>query len=200
MGKERFLRMSANGYTENIIARRVLHIFSPIFLVYYFVPEDTWIGLAKEVLLLVILLAVLVSELVRIIFRPRIFGLKHFEQKQISAYVWASFGFAMAFLLFESVLVVPVIFGMAWIDPLCGWLRRKKRGYPLVPLVGYAVMMMFTLLLISDFSLPKVIMMGLASSPVAIASEYPNLRYMDDDFTMVFFPLLALALLNPIFP
>ncbi|MCK5547460.1 MAG: hypothetical protein KAI64_00490, partial [Thermoplasmata archaeon] len=114
--------MKESRKPDFFIARRVLHICAPVFLVYYLVPEDSWIGLSKRVALLVVLLVVLLVELFRVALGLEFLGLKKYEKSQMSAYAWASFGFAMAFLFFDRALVVPVIFGMAWIDPLCGYL------------------------------------------------------------------------------
>jgi len=178
------------------LARRVLHMCAPVFLIYYLVPDDCWIGVPKTIALLVILLVVVLSDFLRILFGFRFFGLRPYERTRISAYAWASLGFALAFLLSNPVLVVPVIFGMAWIDPLCGWLRKKKVGYPLIPLNAYAIMMFLALFALSDFTVPKIIVLALVGSMVAIGAEYPNLKHLDDDFTMVLFPLLALALVD----
>jgi hypothetical protein len=195
MGKERFPGMNKNGMTPGAIARTILHMSAPIFLVYYLVPEDTWIGVSKSIVLLVVLIVVLLVELSRILFGFRFFGLREYEGDYISAYAWASFAFALAFLLFDFRLVVPVIFGMAWIDPMCGWLRRENRKmYPWIPLLAYAIMTAIILFLVSDFPVVKLVIFSLVGSAVATASEYPNLKHINDDFTMVMFPLIALTL------
>ncbi len=147
----------------------------------------------KRIALHCILTIVLIIELIRMTFELKIFGLKEHESKRVSAYVWASFGFALAFLLFEPVLVVPVIFGMAWIDPLCGWLREKGRGYPVVPIIVYAFLMLTILLLISNYSVLKIIILAVVGSITAISSEHPDLKHVDDDFLMVIIPLVILA-------
>lgn len=190
--------MSGRPKSDDIIARRILHICAPVFLIYYYIPDDCWIGIPKRIALLVILLIVLFVELFRILLGLEFFGLKYYEKKQVSAYAWASLGFALAFLIFNPVLVVPVIFGMAWIDPLCAYLRKRKIGYPIIPLAGYALIMLPTLFIISDFAVVKIIALTAIGSITAIGSEYPNLKYIDDDFTMVFFPLVALTLVDVI--
>ena len=84
---------------------------------------------------------------------------------------------------------------MAWIDPLCGWVRRKdRRLYPWSPLVAYAVLAAAILFLVSDFPVVKLVLLSIVGSVVAIASEYPKLKHLNDDFTMVIFPLMAMTL------
>lgn len=178
------------------LARRVLHMCAPVFLIYYLVPDDSWIGIPKSIALLVILLIVFLGDFLRVLFDIGFFGIRPYERIRISAHAWASLGFVLAFLLFNPVLVVPVVLGMAWIDPLCGFLRRKKFGYPLIPLNAYAIIMFLSLFVLSDFAIPKIIVLALVGSMVAIAAEYPNLKLLDDDFTMVLLPLLALALID----
>jgi hypothetical protein len=196
MGKERFPGMSEEREGDQGLARRFVHMCAPVFLVYYLVPNDCWIGVPKNIALLVILLVVLLSDFVRILLGLGFYGLRSYECARISAYSWASLAFAIAFIAFRFELVVPVIFGMAWIDPLCGYLRKKKKGYPLVPIIAYAILAFLILYFLSDFYILKVVILAVVGSTVAIASEYPNLKHMDDDFLMVIMPLLALAFID----
>ena len=179
-------------------ARRFLHLCAPVLLVYYAIPDDCWIGVPKRVALLVILVAVLLAELLRLVLRADLPELRPYERAQVSAYAWASFAYALAFLFFDPALVVPVILGMAWIDPLCSF-SRKHEIYPVAPLAAYVLLMAVALWLVSGYGPARVIVLSMVGGAVEIASEYPKLGFMDDDFAMVFFPLLALSLVNLVF-
>ena len=81
--------MSEDGMTPGATARTMLHMSAPIFLIYYLVPEDTWIGVSRSIVLLLVLIVVLLVELSRILFGFRFFGLRKYEGDYISAYAWA---------------------------------------------------------------------------------------------------------------
>ncbi len=177
--------------------RRVFHLCAPIFLVYYLVPYDMWgIGVTKHFTLLMILLVVLIIEAVRM-FREKIFfGLRDYEGRQISAFAWAGVGITLAFLFFSKTFVVPVIFGMAWIDPLIGELKKRegKIPYPVLPAISYAIIFSIFVFFLSNLSVLVILVLTIVGTVSAILAEYPHIKYIDDDFLMIFVPLVTLTL------
>ncbi|MDX1534489.1 MAG: hypothetical protein R3291_02590 [Thermoplasmata archaeon] len=182
-------------WDEGPILRRAIHIASPVFLAYYLLPEDLGIGLPKLLVAALLWLVTLVIELLRLLGRLEILGIRDYERGQISAYFWGGTGLFLGLALFPPAFVVVAMFGMAWIDPLCA-LTRRRGGYPWVPLVAYLALAGVGLALLTAFSLPAVLSVALVAAVVAIAAEYPRLRWIDDDFTMFMVPLLAMTALG----
>ena len=178
--------------------RRVFHLVSPVFLAYYWVPDPLPGGVAREALLILFVATAMAIEVVRIALRIPIFGMRGYESERISAYAWGTMGLLLGFLLFPMILVIPVFCGMAWIDPLCAW-SRKAKIYPWLPAIGYAAVFAGLLFAQRALAIAEVVAFTAIAVPLAILSEYPDLRWIDDDFLMTVVPLVILtAALGPI--
>lgn len=174
--------------------RRVVHISTPLFLVYYFLPDPLWTGGPTRVLgLLILLSVVLIGEGLRLVYRPKIIGMRDYEQSNISAATWAAIGMTFTFLFFPIGYAAPALMGMAWVDPVIGDLRKKRSPlYPSVPLVLYFLIVLVSMALIMGPSI-EVIIASIIATPSAILAERYKSRYVDDDFLMIVVPLLAIA-------
>jgi len=172
--------------------RRLFHLASPVFLVYYWIPPDLVGGLARQGLLFLFLGSALCVEVARIALRIPVFGMRHYEAARFSAYAWGTIGLALGFLFFPWVLVIPAFCGMAWIDPLAAWSRRTGR-YPWLPAIGYAAVFAGVLLAVGTLNLAEAAALTTIAAPVALLAEYPDIRVVDDDFLMTVVPLLVLT-------
>lgn len=177
--------------------RRAFHIASPAFLVYYVLPQDLWIGFSRTYLTLILWSVTLIIETLRLAFGVDIIGLRDYEKGQISAYFWGGTALTIGLLLFPPPLVVVAMCGMAWVDPFCA-LTRSRGGYPLLPLGLYTVVAAVILWTVTDWEALKVAAMVGLAAPLAIAAEYPTVKYVDDDFTMLMVPLLGMTLLGAV--
>jgi len=180
------------------IFRRVFHLISPLFLMYYIVPQDTWIGISKVLVLLIILLSFLIAETIRISFKISFPGLRDYERGQITAYTWGGIGLTIALVFFHQSLVIVSVCAMAWIDPLCA-LSRRRRLYPYLPLICYAILAITIFWVIGNSNPIKTLALAAVGSIAGILSEYPNLKYVDDDFMMIVFPLIAMGIADSLF-
>ena len=182
--------------------RRMFHLASPVFLLYYWIPEDLGhptTRITREAILLLAVGTVLTVDVVRLALRIPVFGLRKYEAGRLSAYAWGTIGLALGLVLFPAILVIPVFCGMAWIDPLCAWSRATGR-YPWLPVAAYAGAFGFLLATIGSELDPLEIgaLVGIGT-PVALVAEYADIRTVDDDFLMTIVPLLVLTpLLYPI--
>ncbi|MGD0057187.1 MAG: hypothetical protein ABSB83_04950 [Methanomassiliicoccales archaeon] len=174
--------------------RRIVHVSTPIFLIYYFLPDPLWTGGPTRVLGLCILLAiVLVAEVLRLIYRPKIIGMRDYEQTHVSAGAWAAIGMVFAFLFFPFGCSAPALMGMGWVDPVIGDLRRKCSPlYPSVPLVLYFMIALVSMTVIIGPTI-KVVVASLVAAPLAIWAERLKTNYVDDDILMIVIPLVAIA-------
>lgn len=172
--------------------RRIFHIASPVFLVYYLLPADLWIGLPKEVAVGIFWGATLVVEILRLTGWVQLVGIRDYERRQISAYFWGGTALALGLLFFPAPFVVVAMCGMAWVDPLCSY-TRQVGGYPLLPLLLYGVIAFFGLVLLLEAPLSVILLLSAAATGVAIAFEYPTWPFLDDDFVMQMAPLLVMT-------
>ena len=188
---------------RSALVRRAFHLSSPAWLVWYWLPPDAGLGVPKAVFVVVFLSAALLIEAVRLVTGRRILGFRDYETDRMSAYAWGSLGLAFGLLFFPGELVIPAFWGMAWIDPLCA--TAKKRGwYPWAPLLAYGalfVVLEAVLVPLAPYQTTPIAGLRIAlyagvAAPLAILAEYPNWRWVDDDFLMHVVPLLALAALS----
>ncbi len=180
--------------------RRLFHLASPVFLLYYWIPEDLGgTGIRRQALLLLAVGTVLSVDVARIALRIPVFGLRKYEAGRLSAYAWGTIGLALGLALFPPILVIPVFCGMAWIDPLCAWSRASGR-YPWLPAIGYAAMFASLLVIVRGGLSPlAIVALTAIATPVGLLAESVDLRLVDDDFLMTIVPLIALTIvLGPI--
>ena len=185
--------------------RRAFHLASPVFLVYYWIPECVTRpgltaaqcpaagGITREGLMLLVLGAALCIEVARIALRIPVFGMRGYEAQQVSAYAWGTVGLALGFLLFPPVLVIPAFCGMAWIDPLCAWARKNER-YPWLPGIAYAAVFASLLAVVGGVPPLEIVVLTAVATPVAIYAEHVDIKQVDDDFLMTIAPLAAATL------
>ncbi len=182
------------------ILRRLVHICSPIFLIYYWLPDPLWVGgPGRQVGLVFALLLTMAFEAYRMSSHLQIVGMRPYESNRMSAAAWAGIALVFAFLFFPIQVAAPAVFGMAWIDPLCGELRKHKSPlYPNFPKVAYFVLALAIMTATVGLSVGALIAAGL-SALVAISVEKTNTRFLDDDFTMLVIPLLVIAIVFLVF-
>src|SRR5437879_1007039 len=88
--------------------RRLFHLASPVFLLYYWIPEEIGTtGIRRQALLLLVVGTVLALDVGRIALRIPVFGLRTYEAGRISAYAWGTTALATGFVFFPPVLVIP---------------------------------------------------------------------------------------------
>jgi hypothetical protein len=176
------------------LARRMVHISAPFFLVYYFLPSPLWPGgPTREVGLLLIMIAALLFELARLLIGFKVPGMRWYEAEQMSAGAWAAVALTVAFLFFPFSYSAAVIIGMAVVDPLIS----KVRGtgwYPYVPFLVHLAIVLTVFVLILPLS-AQLVLAGVVTSAIAIAAESIKTRYVDDDFLMIVVPLVGLTLI-----
>lgn len=174
--------------------RRIAHGILSLGIVYYWLPDPLfdpdfpkWFGLV------IIVLIVGSVEIVRLRRSKIFFGMRPYEVHRIGSYVYAVAGIFLVLTFAPPIVGIPCILGMAWVDPIAGELRNLgRREYVVLPIMGfcYAAISYVALLLLSvDASL--AIALILIMTPVAVVSEAIDLRYLDDDLTMVLFPAIA---------
>lgn len=175
-------------------ARRIVHLLTPCFLVYYLLPDEV-LGIDKRFgLVLVVVFALLVDGL-RAIRGWEVIGARPYEKRRISSATWAGLGLMLAFMYFPQHFVVPVVFGMAWVDPLMGEVRRRRRIDPLVACIPVYTLIFAAIhvLLFNQFNVLTVVEWALVAALSATLIEQYGPMWLDDDLSMIIVPLAVLS-------
>lgn len=175
--------------------RRAFHLASPVFLAYYLLPEDLGGGISRTAATLLFLGTAACIEIARMALRIPLLGLRGYEGRRVSAYAQGSLGLAIGlFLIQDPRIVVPVFLGMAWIDPLAAFARR--RGWPrAVITAAYFGLFFGTASLMNAFAPTYALLYGAVATVCAILVEGPKLPQVDDDLLMQVVPYTVLFLL-----
>jgi hypothetical protein len=149
----------------------------------------------EQVVSCVILLAVF-GEALRLRMGLTIVGQRSYEAKQVSALAWGALGVGMVFLLTpEPAYAYPLILSLSLGDPLLGELRRKGSSTQTVILagvLGIAIIWAGCAYLVETPWLFVPLM-----APICVAAEWPRLRYIDDNATMLLIPLAVVLIFDP---
>jgi len=180
--------------------RRVVHVCAPLFCVYYFLPDPLLPGLARSEGLLLVMLFALGFEALRLIFRIKVPGMRSYEFDRPSAASYTAVALTFAFLYFPIELVLPVLMGMGWVDPLIGELRQKgSKMNPVLPVVAYFSIMLVGLGYFYGLTFPVLISAALIA-PITVFLEAIRFRFLDDDLVLTVVPLLWLGLIFGLLP
>src|SRR3989441_11734767 len=186
---------------RHAVFRRTFHIVSPIFLGYYLLPEDLGGGITRTGLSAVFVGTALCIELARFALGIRLLGLRPYEGQRVSAYAQGALGLAFGlFVIKDPNIVVPVFLGMAWIDPLAAFSRKRK--WPR----GLVVGAYFGLFLAAEFALGGIpswsvrFLFAALATAAATLMEGPKIPQVDDDLLMQVVPMAVLALASAVLP
>jgi len=187
------------GGMKGHILRRVIHVsMAGIPLLYFGLGEDVAAKVSMELnqIVAAVVLFALVAESIRLRYGITIFGQRDYEANQVSAFAWGAFSIGMVLLLVpHEAYAYPLIVSLAFGDPLMGELRRKGIGTQQVMLASTGVILAIWLVCSLQFGTPVWIALLLA--PVCMIAEWPRLRYIDDNATMLLIPLALVLLLEP---
>jgi len=180
--------------------RRVFHIaMSFIPLLYYEYGEklSDLVSLTELELVSAMIMALVIVESVRLKLGITIFGQRDYESKQVSALAWGAFAIGMTFMTLSEYpeLVWPLILSLSLGDPFLGELRRKGFDSRRVFVFGS---IFIALIWIGSWHLVDTpILLSVLMGPLCVAAEWPRLRWIDDNATMLLIPLSAAILLVP---
>ncbi len=180
--------------------RRGFHIgMSLIPLVYYQYAEklsDT-VSITELQLVSLLTLAIVLGEAIRLKLGITIFGQRDYESKQVSALAWGGFAVGLTFLTLAEYpeLVWPLILSLSLGDPFLGEVRRKGYDSKTVFLSGSIFLMLVWMACWYQLGTP--ILLAFVMAPICVAAEWPRLRWIDDNATMLLIPLSAAIMILP---
>ena len=180
--------------------RRMFHLaMSLIPLVYYEFGEKLADYLSIDTMQLVSAITIIIvfSEAARLKLGITIFGQRDYESRQVSALAWGGFAVGITFLTLPDSpeLVWPLILSLSLGDPFLGELRRKGFDSRSVFIYGSIFL---ALVWVGCFVVVETpIWLAFVMAPMCVAAEWPRLRWIDDNATMLLIPLAAVIMLAP---
>jgi hypothetical protein len=193
---------SVGGFSGHIL-RRIIHVSLAIIpWVYYWHGEAIAgkVGYTPQNVAFIVLGIIIVAELVRLKIGFTIFGQRAYEANQLSALFWGAVSvvIALAFSplvgVMGAALGTPLVLGLAFGDPVMGEVRRAGKEPKFVAIGG--LITVYVVWLLSWYCLNTPLLFALLIPPIQVASEWPRLRWIDDNGTMVLIPFLVILLLS----
>ena len=187
--------------------RRFTHIaMSLIPILLYTKGEEMgeYISVSSRELVSVIVILILFLEFIRLRWGIVVVGQREYEAKQISAFAWGGIAVALALLIApegdgsgveRGIYGIPLIFGLTFVDPVMGEVKRIKKDLNLAILAGSVVS--FSVWLGCHFWIGTPLIASLVLAPLTVLGELPSLKYIDDNATMILIPLAALVIMLP---
>ena len=187
--------------------RRLTHVsMASIPYLYYVHGEriSSYFSLQAREFVSAICILILVIELVRLRTGIVIVGQREYESSQISALAWGALAVALAILIAPDgdngtmeagKYGAPIILGMTLVDPVMGEIKRTKKNLRTAIFTGLIVS--YIVWIGCHFWIGTELIAALLLAPLTVLGEILPTREIDDNATMVLFPLAGLVLLLP---
>ena len=189
----------SKGGVYGHVLRRGIHLgLSFIPFIYFEFGKDfaNMVGLNLPQFVSAIIIALIIAEAIRLKFSITIFGQREYEAHQVSALGWGAIGIGLVILMAPAEEYIwPLILSLSLGDPLMGELRRKRFEDKQVMIYSTLAIAAIWMACWHFFATPLWLVPLMA--PLCMISEWPRLRWIDDNATMVLIPLCAILLLDP---
>jgi len=186
--------------------RRFTHVSMTVIpFIYYLYGQDVAdiFSIEAKQLVSIVCILIILTEILRLRFGIVIFGQREYEAEQISALAWGGLAVSLALLLAPGegdgleagVYGIPLIVGLTLVDPVMGEIKRTKQDLRMAIYVGLVVS--YFVWLGCHFWLGTDIVAAILLAPLTVLGELPKTKDIDDNATMILFPLTGLMLLLP---
>jgi hypothetical protein len=169
----------------------------PFIFFEYSEPIADYFSITVLQVVSIITFAIVFGEGVRLKLGITIFGQRDYEAKQVSALAWGGFAIGLTFMTLSEYpeLVWPLVLSLSLGDPFLGELRRKGMENQNVFIWGSIFIMLIWIA--TWYQLETPIWLAFVMGPLCVVAEWPRLRWIDDNATMLLIPLAAIILLVP---
>ena len=187
--------------------RRLTHASMASIPYLYYVHGSTissYFSLQAREFVSAICVLILVTEAFRLRTGIVIVGQREYESSQISALAWGALAVALAILIAPEgenggmeagKYGAPIILGMTLVDPVMGEVKRTMKDLRAAIILGLVVS--YAVWVGCHFWIGTELIAALLLAPLTVLGELPPTRAIDDNATMVLFPLVGLVLLLP---
>ena len=192
------VELSVGGMKGHLF-RRSIHLGMSFLPLIYFVWGNSVsdsLGLTLPQFVSTMVFLLFAAEATRLKFGITIYGQREYEARQISALGWGAFGIGLVFLLAPTKEYIwPLILSLSLGDPFLGEMRRK--GMDTSNVILSSTLFLFVVWVACWHFVQTPFWLAFLFAPLCVASEWPRLRYIDDNATMVLIPLGMILLLEP---
>ena len=187
--------------------RRLTHISMSLIPLAYYLHGETiaaFVSLNPREFVSAVCITILLIEVARLRLGIVIIGQREYESSQISALAWGALAVSLALLiapegdgggLKSGMYGIPLIFGLTFVDPVMGEVKRKKKDMRAAIFAGLAVS--YLVWIGCHFWLGTELLVAILLAPLTVAGELPKTKFIDDNATMVLLPLAGLVLMMP---
>ena len=187
--------------------RRLTHISMFIIpIIYYTMGENiaSNLNLNIDQLVSIICISILILEIIRLKFGIVVIGQREYESSQMSALAWGALSVSLVFLITPSgdtggiksgLYGIPIIFGLTFVDPLMGEIKRQMKDIKMAIVIG--LICSYFIWFSCSYFLQTPIILSIFLAPLTVLGEIPPVKYIDDNATMILFPLVAMVILLP---
>ena len=192
------VEQSVGGMSGHILRRGIHLSMSLIPLVYFKWGQDIaeMFSLTLPQLVSSVVLLLILAEATRLKLGITIFGQRAYEAKQVSALAWGALAVGIVFLMAPIPQYAwPLILSLSLGDPLMGELRRKGLNDKNVMI--YSSLALIAVWLACWHFVATPMWLAFIFGPLCMISEWPRLRWIDDNATMLLIPLVGILLVEP---
>lgn len=187
--------------------RRITHISMFIIpLLYYQSGNEiaSYFNINPQQFVSLVCITILLIEAIRLKSGLVIIGQREYESNQISALAWGALSVSLVFLIVpeqnydglkSGMYGIPLIFGLTFVDPLMGEIKRQKKDIKMAIIVG--LFCSYSIWLGCSLWIDTPLIISILLAPLTVLGEIPQVKYIDDNATMILFPLAALMILLP---
>ena len=190
--------LSVGGMSGHIF-RRLFHLAMCVLPILYFEYGESfadYLGISLDELVAGVVIVAAIGEALRLKLGFTVFGQREYESKQVSALAWGALAIGLVFLVVPTkAYAYPLILTLTFGDPFMGELRR--RGVESKQVVYYACILVLAIWLGCYYFFSTPLLACIIAAPIAVLSETPRLRYIDDNATMLLIPLAVVVTLEP---
>tara|TARA_B100001989_G_scaffold246797_1_gene218118 strand:+ start:723 stop:1361 length:639 start_codon:yes stop_codon:yes gene_type:complete len=189
------------------VIRRITHVSMVIIpLLYYSYGNkiSAFLSLNPQEFVSLVCLSIMLVEGMRLKMGIVVIGQREYESDQFSALAWGTLSVSIALLIsptmgntgFKAGLFgTPIIFGLCIVDPVMGEVKRRTEG--LGTAIVFGLLVSYVVWLGCWHFIGTPLLASVLLAPLTVAGELPKTKSIDDNATMVFFPLIGLILLQP---
>lgn len=184
---------SVSGGMLGHLVRRIIHLSMIIYPWLYHTYGQivaNYLKMTPRELLVVILMLVLVVELIRFSLGITIFAQRPHEARQLSTLAWTALALVIVLVLLPYNFSLPVVMSCALVDPLLGELRHYEVSKLICIIVG--LLTLIAVWLIASFIFKFAWWWFAVMAPIILIAEWINIKWVDDNFLMMFAPTIIL--------
>lgn len=189
------------------VIRRVTHVSMVIIPLLYYSHGHSIaanLSLDPQEFVSLVCLSIILVEGIRLKMGIVVIGQREYESNQISALAWGTLSVSIALLISPTMgnaglkaglFGAPIIFGLCIVDPVMGEVKRRTEGLKTAILLG--LFASYVVWLGCWYFLGTPLLASVILAPLTVIGELPKTKSIDDNATMVFFPLIGVILLQP---